>query len=134
MSAWRTVLSAPAAASAVIATLISGVASGQGANTLSGSGVIIGAKGEILTNAHVVEACQTITVKLASGSSGTAVLVARDERNDLAVVRLTETNNLPTSVALFREGAPLRAGDAIVALGYPLAGSWPRTPTFQLVT
>jgi lipoprotein NlpI len=111
-----------AAVVAALATLISGVAAGQAAETSSGSGVVIAAKGEILTNAHVVEACQTITVNLASGNSEAAVLVARDERNDLAVVRLTGTNNPPASVAVFREGAPLRAGDAIVALGYPLSG------------
>ena len=92
------------------------------AETSSGSGVLIGTKGEILTNAHVVEACQIITVKLASGNSQTAVLVARDERNDLAVVRLTGADNPATSVAVFREGQPVRAGDAVVALGYPLSG------------
>jgi tetratricopeptide (TPR) repeat protein len=105
-----------------LATLISGVAAAQDAETSSGSGVVIGTKGEILTNAHVVQECRTITVKLGSGNSQTGALVARDERNDLAVVRLTESKNPPTSVALFREGAPLRAGDAIVALGYPLSG------------
>ena len=110
-----------AATLAALVTLINGVAAGQGAETLSGSGVVISAKGEILTNAHVVEACQTITVKLASGNSETGALVARDERNDLAVVRLTGTKP-PASIAVFRDGIALRAGDAIVALGYPLSG------------
>lgn len=107
---------------AALFMLSSGVPGAHGAETLSGSGVVIDTKGEILTNAHVVEACQTVTVELASGNSETATLVAADERNDLAIVRLTANNNLPTSVALFREGTPLRAGDAIVALGYPLSG------------
>ena len=98
------------------------MAAAQGADTLSGSGVVIGAKGEILTNSHVVDACQTITVKLASGNSETGAVLARDERNDLAVVRLVGASNLPASVASFREGIPLRAGDVIVALGYPLSG------------
>ena len=105
-----------------LATLISGVAAAQDAETSSGSGVVIGTKGEILTNAHVVEACRTITVKLASGNSKSAALVARDERNDLAVIRLTGANNPPNSVAVFREGSSIRAGDAVVALGYPLSG------------
>jgi hypothetical protein len=83
---------------------------------------VIGTKGEILTNSHVVEACQTITVKLASGNSQPSALVARDERNDLAVIRLSRTDNSPASIAMFREGLPVRAGDAIVALGYPLSG------------
>jgi lipoprotein NlpI/S1-C subfamily serine protease len=106
----------------VLTVLINVVSAAQAAETVSGSGVIISVKGEILTNDHVVGACQTITVKLTSGNSETAAVVERDERDDLAVVRLTNINNLPASIASFREGIPLRAGDTIVALGYPL--SW----------
>jgi S1-C subfamily serine protease len=85
----------------------------------SGSGVVIGAQGEILTNSHVVEDCQQITVQFPSKGSEVASLVARDERNDLAVIRA----NKPTaSLVTFRDGAPVRAGDTVVALGYPLAG------------
>jgi len=62
---------------AALVTLISGVAAAQGGETLSGSGVVISAKGEILTNAHVVEACQTITLKLASGPSRVHLVLAR---------------------------------------------------------
>jgi len=47
-----------------------------------------------------------------------ANLVARDEKNDLAVVR---SNLLLSSVVLFRDG-PVRPGDEVVALGYPLSG------------
>jgi hypothetical protein len=66
----------------------------------------------------VVENCTKITVRSSSAASA-AILVARDEKNDLAVVR----SKLPlSSVATFREGAPVRAGDAVVALGYPLSG------------
>jgi S1-C subfamily serine protease len=111
-----------AAAAVALAALISGVVPVQGAESFSGSGIVISTQGEILTNAHVVEACQTIRVKLATGNSETATLVARDERNDLAVVRTTLANNSPTSVAVFREGAPIRAGDPVVGLGYPLSG------------
>jgi len=91
----------------------------QASDTFTGSGVVIGARGEILTNSHVVESCEKITVQLTSKESQLAVLVARDQKNDLAVVRI---NNAPPSVAAFREGAPVRAGDAVVALGYPLSG------------
>jgi hypothetical protein len=94
----------------------------MGVEISAGSGVVIGTKGEILTNSHVVEACQTITVTLASGKPQLGALVARDERNDLAVIRLAGTDNSPAPIAMFREGSPVRAGDAIVALGYPLSG------------
>jgi S1-C subfamily serine protease len=43
----------------------------------------------------------------------------RDEKNDLAVVR---SKTPISSVTNFRAGAPVRAGDAVVALGYPLSG------------
>ena len=91
----------------------------RAADISSGSGVVIGSKGEILTNAHVVERCAAITVQFSTGNSEAAVLVARDEKNDLAVIR---SKTLPSSVAAFRDGGPLRAGDTVVALGYPLSG------------
>src|ERR1700693_1758925 len=95
------------------------VAIAQNAQILTGSGVVIGAHGEILTNAHVVERCNTISVQFSSEQAQPAVLVADDQRNDLAVIR---SKNPRVSVAAFREGKPLRAGDAVVALGYPLSG------------
>jgi S1-C subfamily serine protease len=74
----------------------------EAADTSAGSGVVIGTQGEILTNSHVVEDCQKITVQFPSKDSETAVLVARDQRNDLAVVR---TNKQAVSTAAFRDGA-----------------------------
>ena len=101
-----------------LATLISGATAGQGADSFSGSGVVIGTQGEVLTNSHVVENCTKITVRSSSAASA-AFLVARDEKNDLAVVR---SKLSLSSVVAFREGGPVRAGDAVVALGYPLSG------------
>jgi lipoprotein NlpI len=83
---------------------------------------VIGTGGEILTNSHVVEGCQAIVVKLAARNTEVAALVTSDEKNDLALLRLKNVTNPLPSVAAFREGAPVRSGDAIVALGYPLSG------------
>jgi S1-C subfamily serine protease len=56
-------------------------ATAEAADTSSGSGVVIGTQGEILTNAHVVEACTEINVRFSSSQKLEAsVLVARDER------------------------------------------------------
>jgi len=107
------------AAAAALIALVPAVAVGQSGETSSGSGVVIGAHGEVLTNAHVVPNCAQITVRPSSGEMATATLVARDEKNDLAVIR---TRPSVTSIATFRDGAPVRAGDGIVALGYPLSG------------
>jgi S1-C subfamily serine protease len=61
------------------------------ATTFSGSGVVISTGGEILTNAHVVESCSDITVRFSAGNSEAAILVARDQKNDLAVIRADAT-------------------------------------------
>jgi len=102
-----------------LAMLAISMASGHAADALSGSGVVVGDHGEVLTNAHVVNACAQISVRSSPADLATAQLIARDEKNDLAVVRSTAPLS---SVATFRDGKPVRAGDAIVALGYPLAG------------
>ena len=99
------------------AVILFGANVGRAADVSSGSGVVIGAQGEVLTNAHVVENCAKITVQSLSASA--AYLIARDDKNDLAVVR----GSLPASpVAVFRKGEPVRAGKSVVALGYPLSG------------
>src|SRR6476646_3607575 len=93
---------------APLATLIPNVALAQATTTSTGSGVVTGAHGEILTNFHVVEGCENITVKLPLKKEEAATLIARDQKNDLAVVQI---KSAPTSVATFRGGSSLRAGD-----------------------
>ena len=92
-----------------------------------GSGVVFGAGGEVLTNAHVVNNCTKITIGASSASAAT--LVASDEKNDLAVVR---GNVHLSSVIAFREGKPVRAGDVVVAVGYPLSGLLATTPNVSV--
>ncbi len=112
-------LAVRAAPAIVLATLVSGVISARAADGLIGSGVVINVHGEILTNAHVVEECTRITVRSSAGELAAARLVARDEQNDLAVIR----SELPIPFVVdFRDGTPVRAGDLVVALGYPLSG------------
>jgi hypothetical protein len=103
---------------AIILVVLATRASAQAADISSGSGVMIGDHGEVLTSAHVVKACTQINVRSSAGDSATAQLIASDEKNDLAVIRTKPLS----SVAAFRDGKPVRAGDEIVALGYPLSG------------
>src|SRR5262245_17750052 len=99
----------------------------------AGSGVVIGTQGEILTNAHVVEACSEINVRFPTGNSERGVLLAREAKHDLAGIR-TPARSIPdTSVATLRDG-PVRAGDAVVALGYPLSGLLASTAICRLET
>lgn len=103
------------------AMLAAGPAAAEGGGLATGSGIAVAVGGEVLTNAHVVEACQSIKLTFADGSSEPGQLVARDERNDLALVRIKRKFD-PARIAVFRDTPPLRPGDSIVALGYPLSG------------
>jgi S1-C subfamily serine protease len=103
------------------AMVAAGAATAYAAEIFAGSGILIGASGEILTNAHVVEACRSIKLTFANGSAESGTLVAHDEQNDLALLRTRRSANA-AAVAVFREGPPLRPGESIVVLGYPLTG------------
>ena len=102
------------------ALLAAGLTAGQAADVATGSGIFIG-PGEVLTNAHVVEDCRSIKLTFVNGSPEPATVIARDEKNDLAVLH-TRKKHDAAAIAAFRESPPLRTGDSVVALGYPLSG------------
>ena len=88
-----------------------------------GSGFIIGPEGHIVTNYHVVDRAEGITVTLNDGTQLTAVLVGGDDKTDLALLKVETTKPLPH--AEFGDSARIRAGDWVVAIGNPfgLGGS-----------
>ena len=82
-----------------------------------GSGVIIDAtRGLILTNNHVVEGADAVSVTLADGRTFEAQPIGSDADTDIAVIRITATNL--TAVPL-SDSANLRVGDFVVAVGNP---------------
>ena len=83
----------------------------------SGSGFIISPDGYILTNNHVVEGADRVTVILADKREFTARVVGRDPNTDVAVVKI-DARNLPT--ARMGDADALEVGDWVLALGYPL--------------
>jgi len=114
----------------VLVALFVGLNSGRAADPLArGSGVAIGSHGEILTNAHVIRDCTGITVRPPSSDPFAAHLIASDDKNDLAVV-----SGLPSlsSVAVLRDLPPVRAGETVVAMGYPLSGLLAATANLSL--
>src|SRR5215467_13573471 len=82
----------------------------------SGSGVIIRADGYLVTNEHVVADAERIQVKLADGRRFEGRLVGKDERVDLALVKI-EATGLP--VAALGDSNKLRVGEFVLALGQP---------------
>lgn len=83
----------------------------------SGSGVIIGADGYILTNAHVVSGVSYATVKLSNGGSYRGTVVGRDENIDLALLQISATG---LSAAFLGDSDSVEQGDPVFTFGYPL--------------
>lgn len=81
-----------------------------------GSGVIYDASGLILTNAHVVQGAQSITIALVDGRHFNANIVGADTGFDVAVVRI-DGGDLP--LATLGESANLQVGDPVEAIGNP---------------
>jgi S1-C subfamily serine protease len=82
-----------------------------------GSGVVFDARGDVVTNAHVVGNATHFVVTLASGDSHSAILVGRDVGMDLAVIRV---NGARTRPATFANSAQVQVGDLTLAIGDPL--------------
>jgi serine protease Do len=82
----------------------------------SGSGFLIRQDGYLITNEHVVADADLIQVKLADGRRFTGRLVGKDERVDLALVKI-EATGVP--VAPLGDSNRLRVGEFVLALGHP---------------
>ncbi|AQT60123.1 Do family serine endopeptidase [Cellvibrio sp. PSBB023] len=81
-----------------------------------GSGFIISADGYVLTNDHVVDKMDSITVILNDQREYSATLVGSDERSDLALLKI-DAKNLPTLILAKDE--TLKVGQWVVAIGSP---------------
>jgi serine protease Do len=82
-----------------------------------GSGFIIGADGYILTNAHVIEGADEVTVKLTDKREYKAKVLGADKRTDVALIKIEPSAPLP--VVKFGDPARLKVGEWVVAIGSP---------------
>jgi Do/DeqQ family serine protease len=83
----------------------------------SGSGVIISNDGYIVTNNHVVDGADDVTVTLSNRKSFKAKVVGTDPSSDLAVVKI-DAQNLP--FLLYGNSDEVKVGQWVLAVGYPL--------------
>lgn len=85
-------------------------------NKSLGSGFIVSGDGYILTNAHVVDAADEITVRLTDKREFKAKVIGADKRTDVALIKI-DSSNLPT----VRLGDPnqLKVGEWVIAIGSP---------------
>jgi serine protease Do len=82
-----------------------------------GSGFVISSDGYIVTNNHVIEDVDTITVVLQSGDELEADIVGRDPKTDIALIRV-KTDKALTALPL-GDSEAVRPGDWVVAIGNP---------------
>jgi serine protease Do len=85
-------------------------------NASLGSGFIISADGYILTNAHVIEAADSILVRLGDKREFHAAVVGADARTDVALIKI-EAQELP--VVVMGDPDRLKVGEWVLAIGSP---------------
>ncbi|HMH64445.1 MAG TPA: DegQ family serine endoprotease [Rhizomicrobium sp.] len=85
--------------------------------TSLGSGFIIDASGYIVTNNHVIEDSDQITVSLQDGTSLPAKVVGRDTKTDIALLKVVPKKPLPATH--FGDSDKTRIGDWVIAIGDP---------------
>lgn len=83
----------------------------------TGSGFIVSSDGLILTNSHVLDGADRVTVTLKDGRTVEGEVIGQDNLTDLAVVKIEE-ENLPTVV--FGDSEALQIGEWAIAIGNPL--------------
>ena len=89
----------------------------QTTSAAAGSGFILTEDGYILTNYHVVENSNSITVAMYNGDTYDATLIGYDESNDVAVLKVDAEGLSPVVLG---DSDTLNVGDSVVAIGNPL--------------
>jgi len=82
-----------------------------------GSGFVIDASGIIVTNNHVIEDADEITANFSDGSKLPATVIGRDDKTDLALLRVKAEK--PLTAVKFGDSSGLRVGDWVMAIGNP---------------
>ena len=101
---------------------------GQG----TGSGIVLSSDGHILTNAHVVEGAETITVGLYNNQTYQAALLGVDSEDDLAVVKIDVGKDLVLYPIVLVSSSELLIGQKVIAIGNPFG--YDRTMTVGVVS
>lgn len=90
---------------------------GQQVLSGAGSGVILTTDGYIVTNYHVVEGAQQITVTLHDDSTYTATVVGSDQQSDIALLKIDATGLTP---AVLGDSNSVQVGAVVIAVGNPM--------------
>ncbi|MCH5188575.1 MAG: trypsin-like peptidase domain-containing protein [Oscillospiraceae bacterium] len=85
----------------------------------SGSGIVISDQGHIVTNYHVIDGADSITVNFSTGEQLEATLVGGDEQTDLAVLKIEPIDTM--KIAVLGDSDAVEVGERAIAIGNPMA-------------
>jgi S1-C subfamily serine protease len=113
-----------------VVTVTSRLGSGRGSATGVGSGLILTSNGYILTNRHVVEGAQALSVELLDGSTYDATVVKVSDTTDLALIKISASG---LTAARLGNSDQIQVGETALAIGSPL-GTYTETVTRGIVS
>jgi S1-C subfamily serine protease len=113
-----------------VVTVTSRLGSGRVSATGVGSGVILTSNGYILTNRHVVEGAQSLSVELLDGTTYDATVVKVSDSTDLALIKVSASG---LSAAHLGDSDQIQVGETALAIGSPL-GTYTETVTRGIVS
>ncbi len=96
-----------------------------------GTGIILSEDGLILTNAHLIEDCDSATVSFPDGTSYPALLVGADTASDIAVLKIEASGLTP---AAFGDSDRLIVGQHVAAIGNPLGEEYRASMTDGIIS
>ncbi|MCD2501459.1 trypsin-like peptidase domain-containing protein [Clostridium sp. NSJ-145] len=99
-----------------------------------GSGFIINEDGYILTNYHVIEGASEISVTLSDNTTVAAKVVNYDENQDVAMLKITDSDVKIPAVVELGDSDQLRQGESVIAIGTPLSTNLSQTVTNGIVS
>ncbi len=100
----------------------------------AGTGVIVSQEGMIVTNKHVVPTnVSNLKVTLYDGTVLDAEVIARDSRNDIAFIKITDRKGKELSAAKLGDSSAIKVGEKVVAIGNAL-GQFQNTVTSGIVS
>lgn len=109
----------------LLLALIALPAAAQDRPRSSGTGFVIG-ETRAMTNHHVIDGCERLTVRNAQGKVQPAKVEASDSRRDLALLSIPAGTG---PVLTFRDSPPLARGELVITYGFPLSGVLSSGPT-----
>jgi S1-C subfamily serine protease len=96
-----------------------------------GTGFLFSSKDYVITNYHVVEGASSIRAKFTNGKTVEAMVVAKDPKNDIAILKLANAPPLSATQIKLGDSSHARAGEKIFTIGYPASKIMGEKPKYS---